>query len=172
MAHLAISNNDLYTMPPHREAVAFGVQDPRLGVSKGSGGKFAKCGTCERLPEQCPGHWGVITLELPVFHIGFLKATINVLQNVCKTCSRVLLKPEERRRLLKRMRAPATDALLRTKLRRKITEITKKCALCPWCGALNGSVKKVNVTECFRLLHDRYKLAKPAARRRARRSWE
>jgi DNA-directed RNA polymerase beta' subunit len=89
------------------------------------------CGTCGRNKTECPGHWGVIVLELPVFHLGFLKATINVLQNICKMCSRVLLKPEERKTLLRAMRDPRTDSLKRTRLRRKITETTKKCATCP-----------------------------------------
>ena len=163
-AHLAISSRELYRMPPYREAAPYGVLDTRLGIS----GKSDACGTCGRSLAECPGHWGYIALELPVFHIGFLKATITLLQNICKVCSRVLLKPEERKVLLKAMRDPRTDSLRRTRLRRRITETTKKCATCPWCGALNGSVKKVNAATCFRLLHDRFKLAKGAAKEEAK----
>ena len=36
---------------------------------------------------------GDITLSLPVFHIGFFKHTIAILQAICKTCSAVLLNP-------------------------------------------------------------------------------
>jgi DNA-directed RNA polymerase III subunit RPC1 len=79
-AHLAISSKELYRMPPYREPAPFGVLDPRLGISA----KADACGTCGRNLSECPGHWGYIQLELPVFHIGFLKATITLLQNICK----------------------------------------------------------------------------------------
>lgn len=44
---------------------------------------------------------GYIKLELPVFHIGYLKAVHAILQCICKTCSHVLLEVEERRKFLK-----------------------------------------------------------------------
>ena len=40
---------------------------------------------------------GYIKLELPVFHIGYFKNTVQILQCICKACSRVLLPDEERR---------------------------------------------------------------------------
>jgi len=69
------------------------VLDARLGVSD----KGAVCGTCGKGQKDCAGHWGHIELELPVYHIGFLRATTTVLQNICKTCSRVLLSEEDRK---------------------------------------------------------------------------
>ena len=33
---------------------------------------------------ECMGHFGHIELELPVFHIGYFKATLNILQRICK----------------------------------------------------------------------------------------
>jgi len=83
------------------------VLDARLGVCN----KGDTCGTCGLKLEGCNGHFGVIALELPVFHIGFLRATIDALQTVCKTCARVLLPPEDRKAYLRAMRSPATDAL-------------------------------------------------------------
>lgn len=50
---------------------------------------------------ECTGHFGYIRLELPVFHIGYFKATVQILQATCKCCSRVLLPDEERRRTLR-----------------------------------------------------------------------
>lgn len=44
---------------------------------------------------------GYIRLELPVFHIGYFKNTIQVLQCICKTCSRVLLPEQERQQWLR-----------------------------------------------------------------------
>jgi len=34
--------------------------------------------------QECVGHFGYLDLELPVFHIGFFKLTIQVLQCICK----------------------------------------------------------------------------------------
>lgn len=60
---------------------------------------------CCVLPLQgladCTGHFGYIKLELPVFHIGYFKNTLQILQAICKTCSRVLATGEERRRTLR-----------------------------------------------------------------------
>ena len=33
---------------------------------------------------DCEGHFGHIALELPVFHIGYLKAVTSILQKICK----------------------------------------------------------------------------------------
>ena len=33
---------------------------------------------------DCEGHFGHISLELPVFHIGYLKSIYNILQKICK----------------------------------------------------------------------------------------
>jgi DNA-directed RNA polymerase III subunit RPC1 len=33
---------------------------------------------------DCAGHFGHVTLELPVFHVGFFKAVISILQKICK----------------------------------------------------------------------------------------
>ena len=40
-------------------------------------------------------------LHLPVFHIGYFKNTRELLQCICKACSRVLLQDAERQRFLK-----------------------------------------------------------------------
>ena len=53
--------------------------------------KDALCGTCGKGLNDCVGHFGYIDLELPVFHVGYFKAVITVLQTICKTCSHVLL---------------------------------------------------------------------------------
>lgn len=34
--------------------------------------------------QDCNGHFGYISLELPCFHIGYFKAIISVLQAICK----------------------------------------------------------------------------------------
>ncbi len=44
---------------------------------------------------------GYIRLELPVFHIGYFKNTIQILQCICKTCSRVMLHGDLREQQLR-----------------------------------------------------------------------
>ena len=44
---------------------------------------------------------GYVKLELPVFHIGYMKATLGILQCICKGCSHVLLDADDRRKFLK-----------------------------------------------------------------------
>lgn len=33
---------------------------------------------------DCAGHYGYIKLVLPVFHIGYFKAIVSILQEICK----------------------------------------------------------------------------------------
>ena len=61
-------------------------------------------------PPPCPHSWaGYIHLELPIFHVGYFKNTIAILQCVCKTCARVMMPEDERRQHLRRLRSPKTD---------------------------------------------------------------
>ena len=59
-----------------------------------------------RLTGSPPGY---IHLELPIFHIGYFKNTIAILQCVCKTCARVMVPEDERRQHLRRLRSRRTD---------------------------------------------------------------
>ncbi|EFX79689.1 hypothetical protein DAPPUDRAFT_244676 [Daphnia pulex] len=55
-----------------------GLMDPRQGVINRS----ARCTTCKRSINECPGHFGHIDLAKPVYHIGFLMKTIKILRCV------------------------------------------------------------------------------------------
>ena len=57
---------------------------------------------------DCAGHFGYIKLEC-VFHIGYFKNIINVLQCVCKGCSRILLSEEDQAMFLRRYRNPKIE---------------------------------------------------------------
>ena len=51
-----------------------------LGVDvSGVCGKGKTCSTCNLNFEDCIGHFGVIDLELPVFHVGYLKSIKQVM---------------------------------------------------------------------------------------------
>ena len=60
----------------------------------GTSSKDANCQTCNEGLDGCIGHYGYIDLELPVFHLGYFRSIINVLQCICKTCARILLRPD------------------------------------------------------------------------------
>jgi DNA-directed RNA polymerase beta' subunit len=55
------------------------------------------------------GTTGYIRLELPVFHVGYFKNIVAILQCVCKTCARVMVPEDERRQYLRRFRSPHTE---------------------------------------------------------------
>lgn len=88
---------------PERMPHPNGVLDRRLGVSSklmpgppGRGMVQSVCETCGEKLADCAGHFGYIKLELPVFHIGYFKNTLQILQSMCKSCARLLLPDEER----------------------------------------------------------------------------
>lgn len=57
-----------------------GVLDPRMGTSDKSG----SCETCHMSMAECVGHYAYIKLVLPVYHIGYFRACITMLQDICK----------------------------------------------------------------------------------------
>ena len=75
-----------YSSSENRSPAAHGVFDLSLGASKDK-----ECGTCHQNFVDCPGHFGHVPLSLPIFHTGYITHTYNLLQMICKTCSRVLL---------------------------------------------------------------------------------
>jgi len=90
LSEFRVTSRELFTMPS-RKPSPLGCLDPRLGVSD----KLSFCETCGRKIIDCAGHFGYIKLALPVFHIGFFKHTLTILQCICKSCSRILLTEEE-----------------------------------------------------------------------------
>ena len=87
---------------------------------------------------DCAGHFGYIQLELPVFHVGYMKHTLNILQCICKQCARILLPPNERANLLRRFKNPRSDALSKSATFKKIVDLCKRNLMCGHCGYANG----------------------------------
>jgi DNA-directed RNA polymerase III subunit RPC1 len=81
---LEVSDRMLYDVEKMRRPVPHGALDPRLGISS----KTGICETCGEGLQNCNGHFGHVRLALPAFHIGYLKLTMNILQNICKVCYR------------------------------------------------------------------------------------
>lgn len=63
-----------------------GLADLRLGTID----RYYKCQTCKGDIIKCPGHFGHIELNEPIFHIGYMKTTVKLLSMVCVNCSNLL----------------------------------------------------------------------------------
>lgn len=152
LAEFQVTSRELFSMPSRKPAQG-GCLDPRLGVSD----TVSICATCKRKLTDCAGHFGYIKLALPVFHIGFLRHTLHILQCICKTCSRVLLTSGECSKHLTRMRNPKTDSLSKSSIFKKLVDKCKKIKNCPHCGACNGTVKKVSGAPTLKIVHEKFK---------------
>jgi len=65
-----------------------GINDLRMGSTD----KTLKCKTCHcKNNDDCPGHFGYIKLEKPVFHIGFISDCLKILKCVCYHCKTLLI---------------------------------------------------------------------------------
>jgi DNA-directed RNA polymerase III subunit RPC1 len=152
LAEFQVCSRELFSMPS-RTPAAGGCLDPRLGVSD----KVSTCATCKLKLVDCAGHFGYIRLALPVFHIGFLRHTVQLLQCICKTCARLLLGDTERLAFLARMRHPRSDVLAKSATLKKVIEKCKKSRACPHCGGSNGTVKKITGVPTLKIIHEKYK---------------
>ena len=79
IAEFEANQRDLYKAED-RTPVPHGVLDRRLGTSD----KAGKCETCGLALADCVGHYAYIKLVLPVFHIGYFKHVLGILQCICK----------------------------------------------------------------------------------------
>ncbi|EFC49521.1 predicted protein [Naegleria gruberi] len=149
MSTVQIYNQHYYT--PDKRGFPHGPLDPRLGT----GTKKDICETCGLGVADCIGHYGYVKLELPVFHIGFISNVVEVLQRICKDCSRVLLSDSEIQSFRNKFKRPM-DNQQKKALYKKVGELCKKCSQCPHCGSLNGKVTKLNA---IKIVHEKYKVA-------------
>ena len=152
LAEFQVSSASLFTQPSRKPAIG-GCLDTRLGVSD----KFSFCATCKRKLTDCTGHYGYIRLELPVFHIGFIKHTLNILQCICKSCSRIMLPDSERQSYLKKMRKKDLDSLSKAAIFKNVLAKCKKAKHCPHCHKANGTVKKISAVPTLKIVHEKFK---------------
>jgi DNA-directed RNA polymerase III subunit RPC1 len=115
-----------------------GPLDKRLGTSL----RTRLCETCGQNMTDCPGHFGNIRLTLPVFHVGFFKQTLNILQTICKSCSALQLKLTDRERML-------------GKSFKNIIDECRKMKHCYLCGSYNGTVRE-RPGEKLKIVHDKF----------------
>ncbi|KAI0004922.1 hypothetical protein BJV74DRAFT_313763 [Russula compacta] len=154
VSEFQVTHRDLYTTTD-RAPVKDGVLDRRLGTSE----KNAFCETCGLNAVDCVGHYAYIKLVVPVFHIGYFKHTIAILQCICKTCARVLLEEPERRMYLRRFRRPNLENIQRQSLFKAVNTAARKIVYCPYCAATNGAVKKAGA---LKIIHDKFRAKKTA----------
>lgn len=121
-----------------REPLRNGVLDRRLGVSSQDG----ICETCGKGLNDCLGHFGYMELSLPLFHVGHFRATISILQTICKSCSRVLLRDTEKVLYGTKLLKKNLSYLAKRACYKQVLEKAKKQRKCPHCHAPNGVIKK------------------------------
>lgn len=148
-----VTHNGLYNPTPDRAPQRNGVLDRRFGTSDKSG----SCDTCGESMAECVGHYGYIKLALPVFHIGYFRDIIAILQDICKNCARVLLTEEQRRSYLKRFRRPNLENLQRQTACKAVNTACRKNLYCPYCQSTNGVVKK---TGLLKIVHEKFRAKK------------
>lgn len=166
---LEVSDRNLYDLARDRAVQSDGPLDARMGISS----KDGSCETCGETLEKCNGHFGHVKLALPVFHIGYMRLIIAVLQDICKvsglesdtegfadicqSCGRVLLSEDDRRTFLHSLRRPNLDNLARSRIAKTINEQCRKRDRCYYCGMLNGQVKKAPGQHPLKIIHDQFK---------------
>ncbi|RSH95176.1 hypothetical protein EHS25_000262 [Saitozyma podzolica] len=157
ISEVEVTTADLYRTSEDgiRTTAPDGPLDGRMGPNE----KGKPCLTCGEEAAKCVGHYGYIKLALPVFHIGYFRPTINMLSCICKSCARVLLPPAERAAYLRRFRKSSLESLQRQTASKQVLVACKKVTSCPYCGALNGVVKKSGT---MKISHERYRAAKTA----------
>ena len=67
------------------------INDPRMGTVKPN----ELCSTCEKDNIECPGHYGYINLNAPIYHPLFYRTIIKVLNCVCNSCGGLLLTEDQ-----------------------------------------------------------------------------
>lgn len=155
-SEVEIKTRDLFSLENGRAPKEQGALDTKMGVSSSQ----AECSTCYGNLASCQGHFGHIKLALPVFHVGYFKSTIQILQAVCKKCASILLSEEDRRQFLIELRRPGIDNLKRMATLKKVLDQCKKQRRCLNCGMLNGVVKKAAAgsgSASLKIIHDTFR---------------
>ncbi|KAK9464793.1 hypothetical protein V1512DRAFT_278045 [Lipomyces arxii] len=149
-AEIEVYTRELFDLEKGRTPKDYGALDKRMGISNNS----SECETCHGKLATCQGHFGHVRLALPVFHVGYFKSVISILQNVCKDCSAILLDDQTRQKFLSELRRPGIDNLRRMQILRKVNEQCRKQRRCIQCGSVNGVVKKAGP---LKIIHDKFR---------------
>lgn len=152
-SEVEVTTRDLYDLS--RVPQPLGALDTKMGISSNS----STCLTCSGNLATCHGHFGHIRLALPVFHIGYFKSIITILQCICKNCGSLLLDDSLKESFLIDLRRPI-DNLRRMKILKKVQEQCKKQRRCLSCTHVNGVVKKAASgagPAALKIIHDTFR---------------
>lgn len=155
-AHIQVITKNLYAQDGQRVPATYGVLDRRMGTNQ----KDANCETCGLGLAECVGHYGYIELALPVFHVGYFRSIITILQTICKECAKVMLAEPLKKSFRRKFMNPDLSYLHKKSLRAAVHKKAKTCTKCPYCEALNGMVKK-SPAGILKIIHDKYRAKKP-----------
>lgn len=160
-SEVEVTTRDLYDLEKGRTPKEHGALDTKMGISLNS----LECATCHGNLASCHGHFGHVKLALPVFHVGYFKQIIQILQQICKNCGKVLLDDNMRQLLgaeLQRCTNGAgSDNLRRMKALKKIVDQCKKTRRCFYCNHVQGVVKKAALGSLgpagLKIVHDTFR---------------
>ncbi len=100
--------------------------------------------------ESCPGHYGHITLNSPVYHAGMLTYIVKILKCICFNCSKVLackMTPastsaqaiSDQKRFDNEKELESRDMLLKTKMgKSRFRKLLNLCASINVCESEKG----------------------------------
>lgn len=93
-----------------------------------------------------------------MFHAGFFKHTLTILQAICKRCSRILLPEQDRIKYLRKLQSSKVDSLAKSNIFKRIIESCKKDShsICPYCSYANGKVKKI-ANGFLKIIHEKFR---------------
>ncbi len=117
--------------------IEMGLMDPRLGVIDPG----LRCRSCGGRPGECPGHFGHIDLIAPVIHVGFAKLIRKILRAICRDCSRLMLKDNEKKMYLEQIQTLEKLGQMTDDLVNKVFSEARKNKNCPYCGAPQQEIK-------------------------------
>lgn len=100
------------------------VYDPKMGAL----GNNSFCETCGHDAVTCVGHFGHITLPVPVIHPTFFKTIVLMLKCVCSFCGRVLLSKDQAQ----------LEGLLKYRGQNRLKELVKRCKKITSCRECNN----------------------------------
>ncbi|XP_037876399.1 DNA-directed RNA polymerase III subunit RPC1 isoform X1 [Bombyx mori] len=155
-AHIEVITKNLFLQDGQRVPAPHGVLDRRMGTNQ----KDANCETCGLGLAECVGHFGYIQLTLPVFHVGYFRAIITILQTICKECAKVMLPESLKKSYRRKFINPEMSYLLKKNLKAVVHKKAKTFSKCPSCEAINGMVKKSSIG-ILKIVHEKYRAKKP-----------
>lgn len=126
LAVLRVNNPNCFT---GGQPVSGSCCDLRLGTTDAR----LLCKTCGQNSRTCGGHYGVIPLAYPVYHVCFLPVVLRVLRLVCYFCSELLLNAPQREALRHQARRDRKRCLvLAGNFIKNLTRL-----VCPQCKSQN-----------------------------------